>query len=61
MPDPRLSEKRWKISKEKGIFEKWQKENLYAKPTVKGKLFVIDTPPPYASGKWHMGGAIHYS
>ncbi len=61
MPNPRLSEKRWKISKEKEIAEKWQAENLYAKPTIKGKLFVIDTPPPYASGRWHMGGAIHYS
>jgi valyl-tRNA synthetase len=22
---------------------------------------VIDTPPPYPSGKWHVGGAAHYA
>ena len=25
-------------------------------------LFVMDTPPPYPSGRpWHVGGASHYS
>jgi len=61
MPEPKLKEKRWNREHEKEIFQRWKKMNLYAKPTSKGRIFVIDTPPPYPSGRWHMGGAIHYS
>lgn len=61
MPSPKLKEKRWDFKKEKTIYEKWQKLKLYPKPTVKGRVFIVDTPPPYPSGRWHIGGAIHYS
>lgn len=58
-----IEEKRWDIKKENEIIERWKKENigkfrkedLGRKPTL-----VIDTPPPYPSGKWHVAGAAHY-
>ncbi len=59
---PRLAEKRWDVSKEIEILETWRKENLYEikidpnKPT-----FVIDTPPPYMSGRMHIGQIAHYA
>ncbi len=61
MREPKLAEKRWNHEKEAEIFKRWQSLKLYSKPSVKGRIFIIDTPPPYPSGKWHMGGAIHYS
>ena len=61
MPSPKLKGKRWDFKCEKAVYEKWQKLKLYPKPTVKGRVFVVDTPPPYPSGRWHMGGAMHYS
>ncbi|MEM4680976.1 MAG: valine--tRNA ligase, partial [Acidilobaceae archaeon] len=39
-----------------------EREGLYETNIEPGKEFlVIDTPPPYASGKWHVGGAAHYA
>ncbi len=58
--EAKLKEKRWDLSKEKELFEKWQKEGFYGKPAGE-KVYVIDTPPPYPSGRWHIGGALHYS
>ncbi len=60
---PKLKEKRWNFKeKEPQLVEKWIKEKIYAfDPKTKGEIFSIDTPPPYASGAWHMGGAAHYS
>jgi valyl-tRNA synthetase len=42
---------------------KWQSEDTYRFEISKTKLpFVIDTPPPYPSGKpWHIGAAAHYA
>ena len=37
------------------------KKKPWAKPKTDGKVWVIDTPPPYPSGKIHIGNAIHYS
>ncbi|MGQ4892792.1 MAG: valine--tRNA ligase [Candidatus Njordarchaeia archaeon] len=60
--EPKLKEKRWNPKKEAEIFETWEKEEIYKFNPDSGKpIFSIDTPPPYASGKWHIGGAIHYS
>ncbi len=45
--------------KEKEIFEKIKWKGIEKK---KGNLFVIDTPPPYPSGRpWHIGAAIAYT
>ncbi len=58
---PRLVEKRWDRSIEKKLAELWEKEELYkfrydpSKPTL-----IIDTPPPYLSGKPHVGQVAHY-
>ncbi|MHA2407716.1 MAG: class I tRNA ligase family protein, partial [Candidatus Ranarchaeia archaeon] len=59
---PKLKEKRWKPEIEMELLKIWNEENLYSFPK-KGQqeIFSIDTPPPYVSGKWHVGGAIHYS
>jgi valyl-tRNA synthetase len=55
--------KSWDKSIEAQIFEKWEKEGLGNCDVNSTKqLFVIDTPPPYPSGRpWHVGGASHYS
>jgi len=60
--EPELKEKRWEISKEKEIQEFWQKNKIYKFDENSKKIFSIDTPPPYPSGKpWHVGAAAHYS
>jgi valyl-tRNA synthetase len=51
---------------ENAILKKWEEEDIYhfaidddnnSKPA-----FVIDTPPPYPSGRpWHIGAAAHYA
>jgi valyl-tRNA synthetase len=59
---PRINEKRWNPKREISIFENWQKEDIYKFNKDSGKpIFSIDTPPPYASGKWHVGAATHYA
>ena len=40
----------------------WEKEKIYAFDLKKqGKVFSIDTPPPYISGRPHMGHAYSYA
>jgi len=58
----KLKDKRWNHKLERELYNIWEKEGIYRfnKDTDK-PVFSIDTPPPYASGKWHVGGAIHYS
>lgn len=59
---PSIAEKRWDHGIEHDIFDKWQQEGLYALNLRKaGKPFVIDTPPPYPSGTWHIGAVAQYS
>lgn len=59
---PKLREKRWSISKELELLELWEKEGIYRFNMDSDKpVFSIDTPPPYASGKPHIGFAYHYS
>ena len=59
----KLKEKRWSPDLEKGLQKKWRKEKLYAfNVNTNKKIFSIDTPPPYVSGRpWHIGAAVHYS
>ena len=60
---PRIEEKRWDPSKEPEIYERWVREGLYSfNPRSRKRKFVIDTPPPYPSGRpWHIGAAAQYS
>jgi len=60
---PKIKEKRWNPKIEEKIRKFWEKENIY-KFDIKSrkKIFSIDTPPPYPSGRpWHIGAAAHYS
>ena len=59
---PRIREKRWSKEIEAEILEAWKREDLYRfDPEKPGPIIVIDTPPPYPSGKWHVGAAAHYA
>lgn len=60
---PRITEKVWNPSLEQPLQDTWEKENLYHfSPEAGGRVFTIDTPPPYPSGRpWHIGAAAHYS
>ena len=67
MPSPTLSEKRWSVDLEKKIQEehnsdaaKYSKRYGF-KPDSGKEIFVIDTPPPYPSGTWHIGAVAQYS
>lgn len=61
--EAKIKEKRWDKSKEIGVIERWEKEGypkFDASSTEKSQPLIIDTPPPYPSGKWHVAGAAHY-
>lgn len=60
---PRIREKRWNIDEEEKLYRLWEKEDLNKfvfDEDDPREIIVIDTPPPYPSGKWHVGGAAHY-
>jgi valyl-tRNA synthetase len=61
--NPLADLKSWDRSLEAEIFRKWENEDIGKFDVHSSKpLFVIDTPPPYPSGRpWHVGGASHYS
>ena len=67
MPTPKLPEKRWSIDLEKQIQEgHYANAGVYSqrygfKPNSGKEIFVIDTPPPYPSGTWHIGAVAQYS
>ncbi len=59
---PKIKEKAWSPSIETEIFKKWEEEAQPFNPNDERRVFVIDTPPPYPSGRpWHIGAAAHYS
>jgi valyl-tRNA synthetase len=59
---PRLTEKRWDHHIERTLFDGWQRDGVYKfKSAARGKPFVIDTPPPTTSGRWHIGAVASYS
>src|SRR5919112_1121337 len=59
--------KSWNREIESQILKSWDLEDLYSFTLKKNddndsSVFVIDTPPPYPSGKpWHIGAAAHYA
>jgi len=63
MKKPKIKEKRWDIGQERKIWKNWEKEKIFRfNLNTKKKIFSIDTPPPYPSGRpWHIGAAAHYS
>ena len=64
MGAPKITDKRWTIDLEKRIQESHYNDNpnRYSFDCNSDKeLFVIDTPPPYPSGTWHIGAVAQYS
>ena len=64
MGAPKITDKRWTIDLEKRIQESHYDDNpnRYSFDSNSDKeLFVIDTPPPYPSGTWHIGAVAQYS
>jgi valyl-tRNA synthetase len=61
--DPRIDAKSWNPMLEKETLRKWESEDIYAfSTTSETGAFVIDSPPPYPSGRpWHIGAAAHYA
>ena len=58
----KLKEKQWTPKIEEEIIDYWFKNKIFKfNKDTKKPVFAIDTPPPYCSGAWHIGGAIHYS
>jgi len=65
MGKPKITDKRWSIDLEKRIQEEHYGDT-YSKrysfdPSSDREIFVIDTPPPYPSGTWHIGAVAQYS
>jgi valyl-tRNA synthetase len=60
---PKIEAKSWNPTLEKEILKKWESDDTYSFSVESDKSpFVIDTPPPYPSGRpWHLGAAAHYA
>tara|TARA_B100000900_G_scaffold415987_1_gene448314 strand:+ start:3262 stop:5751 length:2490 start_codon:yes stop_codon:yes gene_type:complete len=65
MGKPKISDKRWSIDLEKRIqiehYNESYNERYSFNPNSDREIFVIDTPPPYPSGTWHIGAVAQYS
>ena len=67
MGKPIIENKRWTIDLEKKIQqEHYSDSDEYSKrygfnPDSGKEIFVVDTPPPYPSGTWHIGAVAQYS
>ena len=62
MAAPKITEKRWEIKFEEELLDRWTQGDLHPFDPDSGKpVFVIDTPPPYPSGTWHIGAVAGYS
>jgi valyl-tRNA synthetase len=61
--DPKIEAKSWNPMLEKETLRKWESEDIYTfSTTSETGAFVIDSPPPYPSGRpWHIGAAAHYA
>ena len=56
-----LNIKSWDKLAEKEIYEKWKSNNTYKfDRKKKGKIYSIDTPPPYINAPIHIGHATTY-
>src|SRR5439155_1175614 len=60
MGEPKLREKTWEPAYEEDALKAWRSEpDLYRFAPERGQpTFVIDTPPPYPSGFWHVGAVM---
>jgi len=59
---PKITEKAWDHKLEEKVLKGWKETSPYRFDENSKKVFVLDTPPPYPSGRpWHIGAAAHYS
>jgi len=60
---PKITEKVWNPSLEIQVLNEWENSGIYKfNKNSRKKIFVIDTPPPYPSGRpWHIGAAAQYA
>ena len=66
MSKPRLDDKRWSVDLEHKILKELSEngENIMDytfNANSEKEIFIIDTPPPYPSGTWHIGAVAQYS
>lgn len=61
--EPKIQSTSWNPEIEKSILARWEEDDVYRFTIDRSRpAFVIDTPPPYPSGRpWHMGAAAHYA
>lgn len=58
----KINEKVWNSNIENAILKKWNQDRIYEFKVSGGNNYVMDTPPPYPSGRpWHIGAAAHYA
>lgn len=58
---PKIEDTRWKPEFEELLVSLWEKEGLFRFKYINGNpTLIIDTPPPYISGKPHVGQVAHY-
>ncbi len=59
--EPKLKEKAWDVKRELELLDIWAKEGVNIKGNYGEKVIVIDTPPPYMSGRPHIGQFATYA
>lgn len=64
---PKITIKGWSFQEELNVLKEWEQKGVYEKykldkdPKNTKPIFSIDTPPPYPSGKWHIGAVSQYT
>ena len=59
---PKIDSPRWTHELEKSTIDAWHAGRAFSfDPSKPGEVYSIDTPPPYLTDKWHVGGAAHYA
>ena len=65
MGETPFEDKRWSVDLEHKILDQLDEsisQNHFSfNPSSEREIFVIDTPPPYPSGTWHIGAVAQYS
>ena len=61
--EPKIQSTSWNPEIDKSILARWEENDTYRFAVDSARpAFVIDTPPPYPSGRpWHIGAAAHYA
>jgi len=58
---PKIEDTRWRNEYEKQLIKMWEEEGLFKfNYNSNNPILIIDTPPPYISGKPHVGQVAHY-